>query len=290
MEKRKYTYKEMIKHMKSKGIKFELMNEQDAIKYLRKENYYFKLTAYRKNFPKVDGKYIDLDFAYLKQVYDLDTQLRYSLLEMSLNLEHAIKTRIIDLITENKMEDGYSIVRDFREYDNIGYSQSINYLDKNKYSKLMSEKHHNNPAIWVLLETMSFGTLCYFLNFLYKRTQYTQLKETKYLLKYCKNIRNLAAHNNCLLLNFFNNSERILAVSRRVKEINTKYFKIDKDLLFDRKVHDLICLFYLCDQYDSPNCRSVPARYNNASDIVVLPASTWAIMPAVIDCIISRLS
>jgi len=65
MEKRKYTYKEMINYMKSKGIKFELMNEQQAIKYLRKENYYFKLTAYRKNFPKVNGKYVDLDFAYL---------------------------------------------------------------------------------------------------------------------------------------------------------------------------------------------------------------------------------
>ncbi len=39
-----------VQHLKDKGITFQLVNEEEAKEYLRNNNYYFKLTSYRKNY------------------------------------------------------------------------------------------------------------------------------------------------------------------------------------------------------------------------------------------------
>ena len=43
---------QLIEHMKSKGIKFNIVSEKEAIDYLENNNNYFKLAAFRKNYPK----------------------------------------------------------------------------------------------------------------------------------------------------------------------------------------------------------------------------------------------
>jgi hypothetical protein len=88
--KDKFTYPEMIQHMHHKGITFEHTSSKEVRKILSNTNYYFKLTGYRRNFSKIDGKYVDLDFAYLLDIASIDCQLRIFLLEMSLNVEHAL--------------------------------------------------------------------------------------------------------------------------------------------------------------------------------------------------------
>ena len=64
---------DMVPYLKNKNIKFEDCSEVDAEKYLRENNNYYNVTAYKNNFPKyqcgeLTGKYIDLDFAYLKEL------------------------------------------------------------------------------------------------------------------------------------------------------------------------------------------------------------------------------
>ena len=65
---------EMVPYLKEKNIKFEIVSEEDAEKYLRDNNNYYNVTAYKHNFERyfIDGefvdKYIDLDFAYLKDM------------------------------------------------------------------------------------------------------------------------------------------------------------------------------------------------------------------------------
>jgi len=39
--------KEQIEHLKNKGVKFELISEINAGKYLKENNNYFKLTSYK---------------------------------------------------------------------------------------------------------------------------------------------------------------------------------------------------------------------------------------------------
>ena len=43
---------EQIAYLKSKGVRFEIMKEEEAKEYLAFHNNYFKLTAYRKNYNK----------------------------------------------------------------------------------------------------------------------------------------------------------------------------------------------------------------------------------------------
>lgn len=262
MKKHKATYEEMITDMRTKDIKFELISTHNSIKYLKNNNYYFKLTAYRKNFKKINGKYHDLDFAYLVDLATIDSHLRYLLIDMCLDIEHSIRTKLLDLITMDFREDGYSIVKDFKESNPFGYETTMNFIKKNKYStgpSGMHAKHHNNPSIWMLVENMTFGTLCYFAEFYYKRSNYNNIKPIKELIRFAKNLRNASAHNSCLILNLFKNTESIHP-SRYIKEVNNRNYGIERKYLTDRKINDLISLFYLHSQYTSKKVRAYNIR------------------------------
>ena len=69
-----------------------------------------KLASYRANYPKCnagerEGQYQNLDFAYLKELSTLDMYLRYIIIEMALDIEHAIKVKIVNDVTNNPQED-----------------------------------------------------------------------------------------------------------------------------------------------------------------------------------------
>lgn len=88
---------ELIKHLESKGVKFELTSIQDARKYLEENNNYFKLVSYRKNFSKYEqgnnkGKYINLDFKMLEDLSIIDMRLRKTMLSIVLDKELIVET------------------------------------------------------------------------------------------------------------------------------------------------------------------------------------------------------
>ena len=85
IKKPKLTNQKMINHLKSNGITFNDMSEADALNVLRKNTYFYKVTAYRKNFSKTGSKYLNLDFAFLADLAIIDMRLRYLLPEMSLD-------------------------------------------------------------------------------------------------------------------------------------------------------------------------------------------------------------
>lgn len=66
------TSDELLSHMKIKGIKFDIVKEEDAKIFLQNNNYYMKLASYRANYDKCksNGEYINLDFAYLQEFID----------------------------------------------------------------------------------------------------------------------------------------------------------------------------------------------------------------------------
>ncbi len=105
---------EQINHLKSKGVTFRLCSEEEAAAYLTDRTYFFKIAAYRVLFQKRvggtrDGQYIDLDFGYLKSLASLDRNLRYALLPLTLDVEHAARTKLMRIATAQEEEDGYSI-------------------------------------------------------------------------------------------------------------------------------------------------------------------------------------
>lgn len=113
------TPQELINHLEEKGVKFKLINKEDAQKYLEENNNYFKLVSYRKNFPKYEngeniGKYIDLDFKMLMDLSIVDMRIRKTMLSIVLDLEHYTKVKLLSKI-ENTSKDGYTIVEEYMQ-------------------------------------------------------------------------------------------------------------------------------------------------------------------------------
>ena len=194
---------ELIQHMKNRGITFNEISENDAKQFLPNNNYYMKLAAYRANYDKCDtgkrqGQYKKLDFGYLKELSTIDMYLRYIVMDMCLDIEHVIKVRLIKNITNNPSEDGYDIVRKFIDQDdNLRILKNIRSHKSGEYCKDLIEKYYPYFPVWVFVELISFGDLLYFCSF-YEKIYGVQIINNK-LMNTVRDVRNAAAHSNCLL-------------------------------------------------------------------------------------------
>jgi hypothetical protein len=73
------------------------------------------LKSYASDYPvnPKDGKYVNLEFAYLVELSKIDMYLRKIILGMCLDVEHILKTRMLYDISRNDKEDGYNIVKKY---------------------------------------------------------------------------------------------------------------------------------------------------------------------------------
>ena len=206
--KPKLTPKEQVKHLKDKGVKFNLYSETDAINYLTNNTYYFKLASYRKDFPKHSSgndkdKYIDLDFGQLRDLAIIDMRLRYILVQMAMDIEHYIKLEILHFL-ETTNEDGYSICQDFvnslSKDQNEILSSEIERMKDSEYGKDITAHYDiSSMPVWVFLELIPFGRLISFYKFCANRFSDTKMKRKYYMLLSCRQVRNAAAHSSCIL-------------------------------------------------------------------------------------------
>lgn len=207
---------DMVPYLKNKNIKFENCSEIDAEIYLKENNNYYNVTSYKNNFVKyqcgeLEGKYIDLDFAYLKDLSIIDYRTRIVLFKMIIDIEHYLKIGILNTIEEISNEDGYKIVnlyleKDFndverpkRVHESIRKKVTNEYYQKifSKYDLDKDTKIENIP-IWEFLEIITFGELINFFDFF---TKYYKLDDNKYIfiLREVNKLRNAVAHNSCVL-------------------------------------------------------------------------------------------
>ena len=214
IDKPMLTPKQQVEHMKSKGIHFDIMSESDAERYLQENNNYFKLRSYRKNFDKYtggknDGKYINLDFAMLKDLSIIDMRLRYIVIHMALDTEHFLKVKLLRRIAEEG-EDGYQIVSDyFAKLGNDDQAKNTSSLDhlnaelqrnvNNPYCGGIIAACHDGYSAWAFIEVISLGTLLSFYAFCANRFSDNDMHTDYMLMRDIQQLRNAAAHNNCLL-------------------------------------------------------------------------------------------
>ncbi len=187
---------EMVNKLKSKGVKFDLTSEEEAEHFLNYKNYYVKVTAYRSNFNKHKGKYVGLDFKALEDLSTIDMYLKHEILKASLNVEHCLKVNILRDI-ENKSIDDYKIVKSYlKQYPKI--LSEIKNRRKTSYSKNLLQKYnHPSYPVWVFLEVIPFGEFVNFYRFYSNLTGYSELEPS--IMYGVRNIRNAAAHNNCVI-------------------------------------------------------------------------------------------
>lgn len=207
------TTDQLISHMKEKGITFNIISETDAKTFLTSNNYYLKLASYRANYEKYSsgsktGQYINLDFAYLKELSTIDMHLRYLIMQMCLDIEHYLKVSLLSHIEKNPLEDGYELIRRFLGYVNSkGQYQNEHILKKirdhrsSRYSSDLIEKYYPFFPVWVFVELISFGDLAYLISF-YEKVYSDSIVNNKFM-NTVRDIRNASAHSTCLINKLF---------------------------------------------------------------------------------------
>ncbi|MBA4536492.1 Abi family protein [Bacillus aquiflavi] len=272
--KKKLTFNEMIDHLENKGVQFNIINKKEAKTILKHSNYFFKLTAFRKNFDKDElGKYINLDFFFLSNLASVDMQLRYVVLQMSLDIEHAIKTKILTDVTNNPKEDGYTLVKDFFTFESSTIDRFMKPLKpKTHYNHGIYKKYNENTPVWILFEIITFGGFVKFVEFYY--TRFNKPKEYKDLyevLKHVKNIRNSAAHNSPLLMDIVKINQLkvdyVRPITDFIKQIPGISKSVRRKKLSNRKIHDLTALFLVYDNFII-NIEKKRARYRELNDML----------------------
>lgn len=255
---------EQIELLKSKGIKFNIMSEVEAKKYLSNNNNYFKVTSYRKNYKKHPGgvqvgQYIHLEFAYLVDLAIIDMRIRYHILHIALDIEHYIRMDLIKKVSEYN-EDGYSIVKEY-----------FNYLEEKQKNKLRAELKRNKEnvycgdllkayeddyPIWVFVELITFGSLIYLYKFCAEKFNDKQMKDNFFMFKTCKEIRNAAAHNNCIINDLKTNTCKHKTNTKVVKWLTSmdglnKKFK--KNKMTNARLQQIVTLLYVHEKLVTSN-------------------------------------
>lgn len=206
---------ELVEKLLNKGVTFNYdYTQARAIEYLKKNNNYYELSSYRKNFTKGDdGKYIDLDFSCLVDLGIIDMLFRYQVMRMALDIEHFEKVKLLTFL-KAKNDDGYAILESYKS--RLVTESNITPALPNKLIELEREIDQNKSSIycrdmithvlpgqqmpvWVFLEVITFGRFRSFFEFCANKANDTPLIDESYRLKMVKSIRNAAGHSNCIL-------------------------------------------------------------------------------------------
>lgn len=243
------TCDELISHMRAKGIKFDIVKEDEAKIFLQNNNYYMKLASYRSNYDKRknNGEYINLDFAYLQELSTIDMHLRYLILQMCLDVEHALKTRLLKDIEDNPDEDGYDIIRRFV----TKYERSCQNIQKHKsseYCRELIEKYYPYFPVWVFVELISFGDMVKLYEYYVERYP-GRLKDSK-LLYSIRDLRNATAHSNCLINKLQKGTNKPSAkIIKFVSGIDTIGEAMRKSKLSNKFLYDFVTLLYVYNEF-----------------------------------------
>ena len=126
------------------------------------------------------------------------------------------------------------------------FKKAMSYFKQNRYTVDLYNHTKDHVPVWIFLEEASFGVLTQFLDFY--NTKYPSKTGSKVLgfIKYATNIRNAAAHNNPIMVNWFSKREYLnhqsTAVTDAARAMDISY----KDIR-DMKVNDLVSLFEVFD-------------------------------------------
>lgn len=210
------TPEEQVDLLKAKGVTFGRCDEKDAIEALTERDTFLHIASYRKLFQKHQegekaGQYVSLDFADLLGLDRLDCSVRTAFLAASSAIERTVKTELVARIAEDPSEDGYGIVADFMLAQTKRYRNAIarnlearssSSENADTYTGELIEHYRSAVPVWVLLETVPFGTLLAFLLFCSQRWGDKELEDRHYELTSVKAVRNCCAHQSCIINGF----------------------------------------------------------------------------------------
>lgn len=258
MLKPKLSIHEQVVYMREKlGITFQYVTEEQAEHFLTEHTYFYKLKSYARNYDKntageYKGQYSRLDFSYLQELSVLDKHLREIVLDMTIDIEHYLKVKLLRDLSENDKEDGYRIVQEFFEINPYAKAQ----IEKKAASSACSEliaHNHGCFSVWQVVEIMSFGSFTELFFFYYARYPDKSNTALRNAITPVRFLRNAAAHNNGLLRNLRSNvgeHRKNKQISSLIsKELSRKGFQISSksfnNKMSNRIIHDFVCMLFV---------------------------------------------
>lgn len=215
------TTDQLVEYMKDKGVRFNIVGEEQARRQLRENNDYFKLTSFSDNYSRYTsgpnaGKYERLEYAYLQELAQIDLEVRHLLLDMALDVEHSLKTALIAAVEKRMLageEDGYRIIREFLL--DAGNPSLVNQLEaidrragnlakkikqnrKNPYCDVLIETYSDEMPVWAYVELVTFGELQELAEYYQQRTGWKPPVDLRSVDR-VRQIRNACAHGNCVI-------------------------------------------------------------------------------------------
>ena len=287
------TVEEQIEHLRSKGVAFELCSEEDAAEYLSERTYFFKIAAYRALFDKRvggphDGQYANLDFGHLKTLASLDRDLRYALLPLTLDVEHAARTKLVRTVTERDGEDGYAVVRDYMASLNHNERRrregEVGMMGNDLFCGDLVRKYGGSPAdmpIWVLMELFSFGSFINLYLFCAERWGDRKMVHEHYMLRQAKSVRNACAHSSDILNGIATVDTRIYAdaaIMAALAEIGLSH-RVRTAKMKNPRIRQITTLLYL--HVELVACGSGKRRASaNLTELKKRMSSTAGLIPS----------
>lgn len=198
--------KQYIEALKSRNVHFMVFSEYDAMQIMHYKFSYYTLIDYYPVFEtyharKKSGLFIDLDFAQLYYLANIDLQLRKMVMATCLDVEACLKSRLVFEIDSCCGGEFF-----FSQY----YAKDRDYLDK-VFSPEATDNMKNGrikPIIeqisfYEFIKNAQFGTLERIAHAFYKDYAVV-LYGSKYApfevhLSGIRKLRNIVAHNNSLL-------------------------------------------------------------------------------------------
>lgn len=270
IDKPKLTPQKIVAKMRDeKGITFNYISEDDAVEFLTNHNNYLRTACYRIAYSKYQagsdkGKYINLDFAYLKELSVIDMHYRFIVKKMCSDIEHSLCMMLLKQIDNDDTTDGYDIVKEFLD----SHHYVVNNLERaissphtgdliRKYFTVSSEEnaetgrnvskisYYDDCPAWVLVECLTFGDLLEFYSF-YARSRNIALPATWSTLSLVRNLRNGASHDVCLLCHLQAGTtvptQEITVAVKNIPNITTSQ---RQKKLSSRTVLEFVALVYL---------------------------------------------
>lgn len=203
---------EQVELLKDKGVTFERCTVEEAVASLTERDSFLHIASYRKLFQKHcdgarKGQYVRLDFADLVSLDSLDARLRSAFLSVAYDIERVAKATLIERISLDESEDGYSIVSDFMSSQQKRYRNSIESnlkvrMTEDAYSGELIAKYAASMPVWVFLEVVSFGAMLSFYLFCAERWGDERMRQDHYAMKGVKAVRNCCSHGACIINGF----------------------------------------------------------------------------------------
>ncbi|MCH4284074.1 MULTISPECIES: Abi family protein [Bacillota] len=199
------TFETQLKHLMI-DKKLKVGNKSNALKVLKKENYY-RLSGYWINF--VDNNDIFYQYITFEQIYSIykfDKVLRGMIIEIINDVEVYFKTRLANYFSLAYGADGYMDDSNFKEIAKNKHRNLLKKIEdlKNNNPNNLIIKHHKTKyggdmPLWVVIELLSFGNVSKLFSMMtnedkknmvkqsYKNISYTYIESFYHAIAYFRN-------------------------------------------------------------------------------------------------------